>query len=72
MKLTCAPPSDGPQLQIRLNKKYYDEKQFVEAGIAHKEAYFIDGGVPPLRVLQDFIAVCEASPGAIAVHCKVM
>lgn len=58
--------------QVRLNKKYYDEKLFLDAGIDHVEAYFVDGSVPPPNVLRQFIAACENSPGAVAVHCKVL
>lgn len=57
--------------QVRLNKKCYDERLFLDAGIAHLEAYFVDGGTPPPHVLRRFLTACEANPGAIAVHCKV-
>lgn len=57
---------------MRLNKKYYDEKMFLDAGIDHVEAYFLDGSVPPPNVLRQFIAACETTPGAVAVHCKVL
>lgn len=60
-----------PLLQVRLNKKYYDEQEFLDAGIDHLDAYFVDGSVPPPSVLRQFMATCEATPGAIAVHCKV-
>ncbi|CBJ27072.1 conserved unknown protein [Ectocarpus siliculosus] len=57
-------------LVVRLNKKYYDEGLFLDAGIDHLEAYFLDGSVPPPSVIRQFIAACEATPGAVAVHCK--
>lgn len=57
--------------QVRLNSKCYDERLFLDAGIAHLEAYFVDGGTPPLHVIRRFLTACEANPGAIAVHCKV-
>lgn len=61
----------GVFCQVRLNQRYYDETSFLDAGIAHEEAYFLDGTVPPPHVLYKFIAVCEATSGAVAVHCKV-
>lgn len=60
-----------PFSQVRLNEKYYDEQEFLDAGIDHLDAYFVDGSVPPPSVLRQFISTCEATPGAIAVHCKV-
>lgn len=54
-----------------MNKKYYDERLFLDAGIAHLEAYFVDGSTPPPDILRRFLTTCEANPGAIAVHCKV-
>lgn len=54
-----------------MNKKYYDERLFLDAGIDHLEAYFPDGSVPPPNIVRQFIAACEATPGAVAVHCKV-
>lgn len=57
-------------MQIRLNKKYYDEQLFLDAGIDHLEAYFPDGSVPPPNIVRQFISACEATPGAVAVHCK--
>ena len=32
--------------------------------------YYLDGSNPPLRILNRFIQACEATPGAIGVHCK--
>lgn len=61
----------GVFCQVRLNQRYYDETSFLDAGIAHEEVYFLDGTVPPPHVLYKFIAVCEATSGAVAVHCKV-
>lgn len=57
--------------QIRLNKKYYDEKEFLDAGIDHLDVFFVDGTVPSMSLLRRFIDACEATSGAIAVHCKV-
>lgn len=55
---------------MRLNKKYYDARRFTSQGIAHEEMYFTDGSNPPDDILERFIARCEETPGAIAVHCK--
>lgn len=55
---------------VRLNKKYYDARRFTSQGIAHEEMYFTDGSNPTDDILERFIARCEETPGAIAVHCK--
>ena len=58
------------QLVVRLNKKYYEEQRLKEAGINHMELYYLDGSIPTNRILQTFLEAAEATPGAIAVHCK--
>ena len=63
------PPSPAVA-QIRLNKKYYDDRKVTDAGMDFLELYYLDGSNPPQRILNRFIAACEATPGAIAVHCK--
>lgn len=55
---------------IRLNKRAYDSNRFVNAGFEHKDLYFVDGGTPCDRILNEFIQICENAKGAIAVHCK--
>ena len=57
-------------LVVRLNKPYYDAKKFTNNGIDHMELYFLDGSNPPDHILHKFIAKCEETPGAVAVHCK--
>lgn len=57
-------------LVIRLNKKCYDEQKFISAGIDHLSLTYPDGSNPPMRILQEFISACEATPGVVAVHCK--
>lgn len=59
-------------LVIRLNKKAYDENQFIEAGISHFEQYYLDGSCPPLSKLQSILEAMEAVPqgSAVAIHCK--
>eukprot|EP00741_Cyanophora_paradoxa_P020006 tig00021181_g19309.t1 len=55
---------------IRLNKKCYDRKRFVDAGFKHYDLYFVDGGTPSEAILKRFLEICETEPGAVAVHCK--
>ncbi len=57
-------------LVVRLNKPYYDAKKFTNHGIDHMDLYFLDGSNPPDHILAKFIARCEETPGAVAVHCK--
>ena len=59
-------------LVIRLNKKCYNEQDFVNAGIAHCDAFFLDGSCPPTKILMKVIRAMEAVPAhqAIAIHCK--
>ena len=59
-------------LVIRLNKKYYDENRFIQAGIDHEDIFYPDGSCPSPEILNHFLEVCESRPlgQAIAVHCK--
>ena len=57
-------------LVVRLNKPYYDAKKFTQHGIDHMDLYFLDGSNPPEPILNKFIARCEETLGAVAVHCK--
>ncbi|OQR86232.1 dual specificity protein phosphatase [Achlya hypogyna] len=57
-------------LVVRLNEKLYDENRFIDAGIDHLELFYPDGGNPPEAILLQFIQACEATTGAVAVHCK--
>ena len=56
----------GVAAVVRLNKKYYNEKRFKDAAIAHHDMYYLDGSNPPEPILQRFLAVCEATQGACA------
>jgi cell division cycle 14 len=58
------------QAVIRLNRAEYDSKTFVDAGIAVAELYFEDCTSPPVNIVAKFLAIAEALPGALAVHCK--
>lgn len=59
-------------LVVRLNKKCYNEQDFVDAGIDHVEAFFVDGSCPSLEILHGVIDAFEQVPSdkAFAVHCK--
>jgi hypothetical protein len=59
-------------LVVRLNKKCYEEQDFIKAGIDHLEQFYLDGSCPPMKILQKVIASFEAVPRdkAFAVHCK--
>ena len=59
-------------LVVRLNKKCYDEKDFINAGISHVEHCYLDGSCPPLSVLNKVLEAFEKVPAdkAFAVHCK--
>ena len=53
----------GVQAIIRLNKKCYDRKKFVDAGIQHYDMHFVDGGTPSEAIVRRFLEVCESTPG---------
>lgn len=36
---------------IRLNEAKYDKNTFVDNGIAHSDLFFIDGSVPPQKIV---------------------
>ena len=55
---------------VRLNKPEYAKEEFVAAGIAVADLFFEDCSSPPPDVVAKFLAIAEALPGAIAVHCS--
>ncbi|XP_022901656.1 dual specificity protein phosphatase CDC14C-like isoform X2 [Onthophagus taurus] len=55
---------------IRLNKRIYDSNKFLLAGFQHYDLYFVDGSTPTVKILNEFMNICEKTDGAIAVHCK--
>lgn len=59
-------------LVVRLNKKNYQEQDFIDAGIQHLDQVYLDGSCPPMRILQRVLEAFEAVPSnqAFAVHCK--
>ena len=58
------------QAVVRLNAPQYDKQDFVSAGIAVADLFFEDCTSPPVDVVAKFLALAEALPGALAVHCK--
>jgi cell division cycle 14 len=55
---------------VRLNYKFYDSQNFIDAGFSHYDLIFRDGSTPSDTILNQFIEICERTDGAIAVHCK--
>ncbi|KAM9367268.1 LOW QUALITY PROTEIN: dual specificity protein phosphatase CDC14B [Phaethornis superciliosus] len=55
---------------IRLNKKLYDAKRFINAGFEHFDLFFADGSTPSDTIVKTFLNICENAEGVIAVHCK--
>jgi hypothetical protein len=55
---------------VRLNKKMYDRRRFLEGGFRHHELYFPDGSCPSEAILMRFLELVEAEPGVVCVHCK--
>ena len=47
----------GVTAVVRLNKKVYDRKKFLDAGIKHYDLYFVDGGNPSDAILKQWINV---------------
>jgi len=60
----------GVTTVIRLNKKQYDRRRFIESGLNHVDLYFVDGSCPSWDIIRKFLDIVEAEPGAIGVHCK--
>ncbi|XP_050503977.1 dual specificity protein phosphatase CDC14C-like [Diabrotica virgifera virgifera] len=55
---------------IRLNVPSYNAAAFTKVGIEHFDLIFPDGSTPSKDVVIKFLAIAEAAPAAIAVHCK--
>ncbi|UJR28276.1 hypothetical protein I4U23_009526 [Adineta vaga] len=55
---------------VRLNKKIYDAKRFIDAGFDHYELFFNDGSTPSDAITLKFLSIVEQAKGAVAVHCK--
>eukprot|EP00569_Conticribra_weissflogii_P016979 CAMPEP_0171400210 /NCGR_PEP_ID=MMETSP0880-20121228/7124_1 /TAXON_ID=67004 /ORGANISM="Thalassiosira weissflogii, Strain CCMP1336" /LENGTH=538 /DNA_ID=CAMNT_0011914505 /DNA_START=299 /DNA_END=1912 /DNA_ORIENTATION=+ len=65
-------PEFHVKLIIRLNKKCYDEAEFVEAGMRHVDHYYLDGSCPDMSILHSVLRDMESirPEEAMAVHCK--
>eukprot|EP00928_Gymnodinium_smaydae_P026016 TRINITY_DN20545_c0_g2_i1.p1 TRINITY_DN20545_c0_g2~~TRINITY_DN20545_c0_g2_i1.p1 ORF type:complete len:429 (-),score=69.74 TRINITY_DN20545_c0_g2_i1:134-1420(-) len=57
-------------LVIRLNEQEYDPNEFMSHGIDHLDLVFPDGTCPSPDTVSAFIDAVDATPGAVAVHCK--
>ncbi|XP_077441122.1 dual specificity protein phosphatase CDC14AB isoform X2 [Vanacampus margaritifer] len=62
--------SRGVSAVVRLNKKMYEAGRFADAGFRHWDLFFLDGSTPADAITLRFLALCDATPGALAVHCK--
>jgi hypothetical protein len=60
----------GVQAVVRLNEPQYGKAAFAAAGIAVADLFFEDCTSPPVDVVAKFLALAEALPGALAVHCR--
>jgi len=60
----------GVGLVVRLNKKQYDRRRFIDYGIKHVDLYFLDGSCPSRDIIGKFLHIAENERGAMAVHCK--
>ncbi|XP_057696324.1 dual specificity protein phosphatase CDC14AB isoform X3 [Corythoichthys intestinalis] len=60
----------GVAAVVRLNSKIYDSGRFADAGFRHSDLFFVDGGTPSDVITRRFLALCDATRGALAVHCK--
>ena len=57
---------------VRLNKKIYDSKRFIDANFEHYDLFFSDGSTPSDAITLKFLTIAEQAKGAIAIHCKGM
>ena len=78
-KKTALPPEHflpifvelGVASVIRLNEPdTYDPAVFERAGIKHHDLYFDETAAPPDAIVERFLAICDGSPGLVAVHCR--
>jgi cell division cycle 14 len=60
----------GIGLVVRLNKKQYDRRRFMDHGLKHVDLYFLDGSCPDPEIISKFLHIVENEPTAVAVHCK--
>lgn len=55
---------------VRLNKKIYDAKVFIDHGFDHRDLFFEDGSTPSDVIMREFLDIAEKAKGVVAVHCK--
>jgi len=55
---------------VRLNNPLYDRRRFTDAGFQHHDLFFVDGSIPPAKILTRFLEIAEKAKGGVAVHCK--
>lgn len=60
----------GIRLVVRLNRKLYDKKRFIDHGVKHVDLYFADGTCPSPEIIGKFLHITENERGPVAVHCK--
>ena len=58
------------QVVVRLNEPQYEALEFEREGLAVADLFFEDCTPPPAAIVAKFLAIAEAVPGAVAVHCK--
>ena len=58
------------QVVVRLNEPHYAAEEFEREGLAVADLSFDDCTPPPAPIVAKFLAITEAVPGAVAVHCK--
>lgn len=60
----------GVTCVIRFNKKCYDRRRFIEAGIKHIDLFYEDGGNPSEEILQRFLKICENVKASRTTHAR--
>jgi cell division cycle 14 len=61
----------GASSVVRLNDAdTYLGEGIEQAGLAHHDLFFTDCTIPSDAVVARFLGLCDAAPGAVAVHCR--
>lgn len=55
---------------VRTCKPEYHAQDFIDAGFEHHELYFVDGSVPSMDIVNQFLDIVVHAEGAVALHCK--
>ena len=76
----CHAPCESRRLACQSHKcnllspahaaQMYEGKRFVAGGFRQHELYFPDGSCPSEAILQRFLAIVEAEPGARGAPCR--